>query len=164
METWNRRAFAAASGIDLDFVQDNQSLSVSTGTVRGLHFQSPPCAQDKLIRVLAGTILDVAVDIRQGSPSFGRWVAAELSAKNRQQLLVPIGFAHGFVTLEPDTIVAYKVSNHYSKENDLGIRWNDPDIAVDWPLPPSGAVLSEKDAALPFLRDISPLFTWRAAL
>jgi dTDP-4-dehydrorhamnose 3,5-epimerase len=156
-EVYSRKAFAEA-GIALDFLQDNHSLSAQVGTLRGLHFQSAPFAQDKLVRVPRGRILDVAVDIRKSSPTFGRHVAVELSAENWRQLLVPIGFAHGFVTLEPDTEVMYKVTNYYSAANDLGLAWDDPDIGVAWPLPPGGAVLSDKDRKHPRLRDLPGIF------
>ncbi len=156
-EVYNRKAFAEA-GIALDFVQDNHSLSAQPGTVRGLHFQSPPFAQHKLVRVPRGRILDVAVDIRRSSPTFGRHVTVELSAENWRQLLVPIGFAHGFATLEPDTEVIYKVSDYYSAANDLGLAWDDPDLGIAWPLPPGGAVLSDKDRTHPRLRDLPAIF------
>lgn len=151
-ETYNRRAFLDA-GIDLDFVQDNHSLSISAGTVRGLHFQAPPYAQDKLIRVVKGRIFDVAVDIRRSSPTFGKYVTAEISADEWNQILIPIGFAHGLCTLEPETEVSYKVTNYYSAEHDLGVRWNDPQIGIDWPTDENDAQLSDKDKALPFLED-----------
>ena len=151
-ETYNKKAFAEA-GIDLDFVQDNHSLSVNAGTIRGLHFQSHPYAQDKLVRVVKGRILDVAVDIRRDSPTFGQYVAAEISADRWNQILIPIGFAHGLCTLEPDTEVVYKVTNYYSAKNDLGIRWNDPQIRIEWPVDEQHVQLSEKDKALPFLAD-----------
>jgi dTDP-4-dehydrorhamnose 3,5-epimerase len=156
-ETYNRSAFAAA-GIDLDFVQDNQSYSAQAGTVRGLHFQRPPFAQDKLVRVLRGAIFDVAVDLRRDSPSYGRHVAVELSAASGQQLLVPAGFAHGFCTLEPDTEVAYKVTAHYAPDHDGGLLWNDPDLAIFWPVGLDAALLSEKDRVLPRLAELSTPF------
>lgn len=151
-ETWNRRV------IDLDFCQDNMSMSASAGTVRGLHFQRPPHAQAKLVSVLAGRIIDVAVDIRVGSPTFGSHVAVELSALEGDQLLVPRGFAHGFCTLEPGTIVMYKVDGFYAPESDAGIFWADPDLAIRWPIPIEQAQLSPKDMKLPRLRDISSPF------
>ena len=151
-ETYNKQIFAEA-GIDLDFVQDNHSLSVNAGTIRGLHFQSHPYAQDKLVRVVKGRILDVAVDIRRASPTFGKYVSAEISADEWNQILIPIGFAHGLCTLEPNTEVVYKVTNYYSAKHDLGIRWNDPDIGIDWPVKDTEAHLSEKDRLLPVLKD-----------
>jgi dTDP-4-dehydrorhamnose 3,5-epimerase len=144
-ETYNAAQFKAG-GIAADFVQDNHSLSTQTGTVRGLHFQAPPFAQSKLVRVLRGAILDVAVDVRRTSPTFGKWVSAELSATNGVQIFVPRGFLHGFVTREPDTEIAYKVDNYYSKECDGAVLWNDPALAIDWGLPVGEALLSEKDA------------------
>jgi len=147
-ETWSRKGFAEA-GLDLDFVQDNQSLSAPVGTLRGLHFQSPPFAQDKLVRVTRGRILDVAVDIRASSPSFGQHVAVELSAENWRQVLVPIGFAHGFVTLEPDTEVIYKVTAPYAPQNDHGLAFDDPALGIDWRLPLSDLTLSDKDRKHP---------------
>lgn len=156
-ETWSRKAFAEA-GLDLDFVQDNQSLSAPVGTLRGLHFQSPPFAQDKLVRVTRGRILDVAVDIRASSPTFGKHVAVELSAENWRQLLVPIGFAHGFVTLEADTEVIYKVTAPYSPENDHGLAFDDPALGIDWRLPLSGLTLSDKDHKHPRLAEMLRYF------
>lgn len=158
-ETYQRAKFAEA-GVPDDFCQDNHSLSRPAGTIRGLHFQAPPHAQAKLVRCVRGSIWDVAVDIRRGSPTFGQWQAAELSAANGNQLYVPAGFAHGFVTLEPDTEVIYKVSAFYAPESDAGIRWDDPDIGLPWPLPASGPVLSGKDAVLPLLRDIMSPFDY----
>ena len=157
-ETYNRAAMAAA-GIDLDFIQDNQSLSALAGTIRGLHFQSPPFAQDKLVRVLRGAIYDVAVDIRRSSPTYGRHLGVELSAANMRQLLVPVGFAHGFVTLEADVEVAYKVTAPYSAADDLGLAWDDPDIGIHWPLGANEPALSDKDRRHPRLRDLAPVFT-----
>ena len=150
-ETYNKKVFAEA-GINLDFVQDNHSLSVHAGTIRGLHFQSPPYAQDKLVRVVKGRILDVAVDVRRASSTFGKHVSAEISADEWNQILIPIGFAHGLCTLEPDTEVVYKVTNYYSAKCDLGVRWNDPEIGINWPVPDTQAHLSEKDRHLPFLK------------
>ncbi len=144
-ETYNARAFKAA-GIGCEFVQDNQSYSAKRGTVRGLHFQAPPYAQAKLVRVLRGAIIDVAVDARKSSPSFGQWVKAELSAENGVQLFVPKGFLHGFVTLAPDTEVAYKVDAFYDGGSDGSVKWDDPDLGVEWGVDQSKAVLSEKDA------------------
>jgi dTDP-4-dehydrorhamnose 3,5-epimerase len=149
-ETFNRALFAEA-GIELDFVQDNHSRSVRAGTIRGLHFQTAPFAQDKLVRVTRGRILDVAVDIRRSSPTFGKYVTAEISADQWNQILIPVGFAHGFCTLEPDTEVIYKVSNYYSAKHDRGIRWNDPQIDIRWPVDEAKVHLSDKDKQLPFL-------------
>lgn len=150
VETYNARALAQ-HGITCAFVQDNHSLSRRKGTIRGLHFQLPPKAQAKLVRVLRGSILDVAVDIRRGSPTYGHSVTVELSDENGWQLYVPVGFAHGFCTLEEDTEVAYKVSEFYSPQDDAGLCWNDPDISIAWPVAPSDVVVSDKDAALPAL-------------
>ena len=157
-ETYNARRLAE-HGIVNVFCQDNQSLTRAPGTLRGLHFQRAPDAQAKLVRCLAGSIFDVAVDIRRGSPTFGRWVGIELSADNGRQLFVPVGYAHAFLTLEPDCMVAYKVDAFYSAECDSGISWNDPDIAIDWPLdgPPQ---LSAKDSALPPLAALDAEFDY----
>lgn len=156
-ETYHRKALLEA-GIDMEFVQDNQSLSAAAGTVRGLHFQLLPFAQGKLIRVTRGRILDVAVDIRRSSPTFGKHVAVELSEENWRQLLVPVGFAHGFITLAADTEVQYKVTNYYSAAHDMGIAWDDPDIAIDWGVPPGEAILSDKDRKHPRLREMPTVF------
>ncbi len=156
-EVYSQRAWEKA-GLHFTFVQDNHSLSRTTGTLRGLHFQSPPFAQDKLIRAVRGRILDVAVDIRRSSPTFGKHVAVELSAENWRQLLIPIGFAHGFVTLEPDVEVVYKTTAPYSAAHDRGIAWDDPAIAIDWRLPPEGPALSDKDRRWPHLKDAPEVF------
>jgi dTDP-4-dehydrorhamnose 3,5-epimerase len=150
METWNRRTFAGL-GLDHDFVQDNHSLSRECPVLRGLHFQIAPHAQVKLVRVVRGRILDVAVDIRQGSPTFGRHVSAELSAETGAMLLVPVGFAHGFVTREPDTEVVYKVTDYYAPDCDRGIAYDDPALGIDWQLDGVKPVLSEKDLRHPHL-------------
>ena len=158
-EVYSKPALAEA-GIDLDFVQDNHSLSGQRGTVRGLHFQQPPFAQDKLIRVVRGRVLDVAVDLRKGSPTYGQHVAVELSAENWKQLLVPVGFAHGFATLESDTEVLYKVTARYAPETDAGIFWSDPDLGIRWGIDPDEALLSEKDRKLPRLADLESPFVY----
>jgi len=157
-EVYNKQRLADA-GIVVDFVQDNHSRSVAAGTVRGLHFQAQPFAQAKLIRVVRGRIFDVAVDIRRSSPTFGRHVSVELSAENGQQLFVPIGFAHGFCTLEPDTEIEYKVSAYYSAPHDCGLSWNDPALDIAWPVDPTQAVLSDKDRRLPCLADLPEYFS-----
>ena len=141
----------AETGIDLNFVQDNHSYSAAKGVVRGLHYQLSPFAQDKLVRVIRGAILDVAVDIRKKSPTFGKWVSLEVSAEKWNQILVPKGFAHGFITLTEDTEVIYKVTDYYAPEHDRSIRFDDPAIGIDWPMPASGVQLSEKDEKAPLL-------------
>lgn len=151
-ETYNAKSFAEA-GIDLTFVQDNHSFSASKGVVRGLHYQLPSFAQDKLVRVTRGVILDVAVDIRKSSPTFGKWVALEVSAEKWNQILVPKGFAHGFMTLVENTEVIYKVTNYYSPEHDRSLRFDDPAIGIDWPIVSSGVQLSDKDSKAPLLAD-----------
>jgi dTDP-4-dehydrorhamnose 3,5-epimerase len=151
-ETYARRDFAAA-GIATDFVQDNEVLSVAAGTVRGLHFQSPPFAQAKLVRTVRGRILDVAVDLRRSSPSYRRHVAVELDDRGGEQLLVPAGFAHGYCTLQADTLVSYKVDKVYAPDYDHGIDWSDPSLGIAWPVDRASAVVSDRDRALPRLDD-----------
>ena len=150
MESWSKRKLEAA-GIDVEFVQDNQSYSAEKGTLRGLHYQLNPMCQAKLLRATRGTIFDVAVDIRKGSPQYGEWVGVELSAENKKQLFIPRGFAHGFITLTDDVEVQYKADNYYAPECDGNIRWDDPDIAVAWPIAPT--ILSAKDEKAPTLRE-----------
>jgi dTDP-4-dehydrorhamnose 3,5-epimerase len=158
-ETYSKRVLSD-HGIDLDFVQDNHSLSHAAGTIRGLHFQSPPHAQAKLVRCGRGALFDVAVDIRVDSPTYAQWVGYELSAENGRQLLVPAGFLHGFVTLVPDTEIVYKCSDFYAPDCDGAVRWDDPDLAVDWPLNGIDAAISDKDAAAPLMADFASPFTW----
>lgn len=156
METF-RASLLKEHGREISFVQDNQSRSWRPGTIRGLHFQTPPAAQAKLVRVVRGSILDVAVDIRRASPTYGRWVAATLTAESGHSLFVPRGFAHGFCTLEADTEVAYKCDAYYSPANDAGLNFADPTLAIDWPVTPDKAVVSAKDARLPPFADfVSP--------
>lgn len=155
VETWSRRAFADA-GLDVDFVQDNHAFSAEPGTVRGLHFQTAPHPQAKLLRALRGSILDVAVDIRTGSPTYGRWVSATLTAEVGEQLFVPRGFAHGYCTLTPDTEIAYKVDGLYAPATEGCVLWNDPDLSIDWP-DFAGSVLSDKDKLAPRLKDLAPV-------
>ncbi|WP_240414725.1 dTDP-4-dehydrorhamnose 3,5-epimerase [Paenibacillus periandrae] len=150
MESYNGKKFGE-QGIKHTFIQDNHSLSVETGVLRGLHYQLNPKAQTKLIRVTAGAIYDVVVDIRQSSPTFGQWLGVILSAANKRQLLVPQGFAHGFCTIVPNTEVLYKVDEYYSPEHDRGIAWNDPALAIDWPT--TTPILSDKDTRHPLLKD-----------
>jgi dTDP-4-dehydrorhamnose 3,5-epimerase len=158
-EVYSRRAWAEA-GLAFDFVQDNQSLSLCRGVIRGLHFQVPPFAQTKLVRVVRGRILDVAVDVRYGSPSFGRFVAAVLSAEQSDQLLVPKGFAHGFCTLEPSTEVAYKVDAFYEPGHDRGLLWSDPGLGIAWPVRPQDAILSDRDRRHPRLSELPRYFLY----
>jgi len=154
-ETWSRRAFEAA-GLDVDFVQDNQAFSARKGTIRGLHFQTAPHAQAKLVRVLRGAIFDVAVDVRPGSPTYGQWAAATLTAELGEQLFVPRGFAHGYCTLTDDTELFYKVDGLYAPQTEGGVLWNDPDLAIAWPLD-GEPMLSDKDRVLPRLKDMAPV-------
>lgn len=163
-EIYNKRDFAKV-GVTVEFVQDNHSFSAPRGTVRGLHFQLPPYAQDKLVRVVCGSIFDVAVDMRRDSPTFGQYASAILTAREGMQMFVPVGFAHGFCTLEPDTEVTYKVSNYYAPDHDAGVLWNDPDLGIAWPIAEEDAVLSEKDKVQPRFAELAerlPL-SWLAA-
>lgn len=159
-ESWSRRVMAE-HGLDFDFVQDNHSLSARTGTVRGLHFQAPPHAQAKLVRCGRGALFDVAVDIRRGSPTYGRWFGVDLTFENGRQLLVPTGFLHGFVTREPETEIVYKCTDYYAPDCDGAVRWDDPDIGIDWNIGETDPVLSDKDAAAPFLAAFDSPFTWQ---
>ena len=155
-ETYSRKQYLK-HGINDEFVQDNHSLSRQAGTLRGLHFQSPPSAQAKLVRCGRGAVFDVAVDIRQGSPGYGRWKGYELTADNGYQLYVPVGFAHGFLTLEPNSEIVYKCSDYYAPETEGTILWNDLDIGIKWPTDCS-PILSEKDTVAPLLRDLESPF------
>jgi dTDP-4-dehydrorhamnose 3,5-epimerase len=158
-EVYNKAALASA-GIDIEFVQDNHSVSTESGTVRGLHFQSPPFAQDKLVRVVRGAAFDVAVDLRRGSPTYGRYASAVLSAEAWNQIFLPKGFAHGFCTLEPETEVVYKISAYYAREYDNGVLWNDSDVGIRWPVAESEAILSDKDRRLPRLQELPEIFVY----
>ncbi len=156
-ETYNKRLLSE-HGIGLDFVQDNHSLSGAKGTIRGLHYQTPPYAQDKLVRVVRGAIFDVAVDLRKESPTLGKHVSAVISSEEWNQILVPIGFAHGFCTLEPNTEVIYKVTNYYAPDHDKGLLWNDPDLGIEWPVSAGEATLSDKDRQQPRFSELLDLF------
>ncbi|MDK3020793.1 dTDP-4-dehydrorhamnose 3,5-epimerase [Pseudodonghicola flavimaris] len=158
-ESWNRQTLAG-QGIDLDFVQDNHSLSARAGTIRGLHYQAPPHAQDKLVRCGRGALFDVAVDIRRGSPTYGQWFGQELSAENGRQMLIPRGFLHGFVTREPDTEICYKCTDYYAPDCDGAVRWDS--CGIDWDLT-SDPVLSDKDAAAIPLAGFDSPFSWEGA-
>lgn len=158
-ETYSVQALAKL-GIDDHFVQDNHSFSAFKGTIRGIHFQRGPHAQAKLVRCIRGSIVDYAVDLRRESPTYGTWVSAVLSAENGYQLYVPVGFGHAFVTLEPDVEVAYKVTDVYAPDCDGGVIWNDPTIGIDWPLPSTGAILSDKDKLLPTLDQFDSPFEY----
>ncbi|MEN0000298.1 MAG: dTDP-4-dehydrorhamnose 3,5-epimerase [Pseudomonadota bacterium] len=160
-ETYNA-AELARYGIATRFIQDNHSLSRKTGVIRGLHYQVPPFAQAKLVRVTRGRVLDVAVDIRKGSPTYAQWVALELSADKWNQLFIPEGFAHGFATLEPDSELLYKVSSQYSREHDRAIRFDDPQIGVDWQVADMQPIISQRDATAPVLADAENPFEYRA--
>ena len=159
VETYRKDTLENFLGYKINFCQDNESKS-SKGVLRGLHYQLPPFAQTKLVRVIKGKVLDVAVDIRKGSPSFGKYVSVELSEKNKKQLFIPRGFAHGFVVLEEDTVFAYKVDNYYSPNNDRGIIFNDNNLKIDWLLPSSKLKLSEKDKIQPTLNETVDLFEY----
>tara|TARA_R110002020_G_scaffold224599_1_gene434137 strand:+ start:10137 stop:10724 length:588 start_codon:yes stop_codon:yes gene_type:complete len=156
-ETFNARLYAEA-GISVDFVQDNESRSEAMGTLRGLHFQLPPYAQGKLVRCTRGRILDVIVDIRHGSPTFGRHTRVELSAEKGEQVYVPAGFAHGFCTLQPDCEISYKVTNYYEPQSDRGLAFDDPALDIDWPFPTGELVLSDRDRKHPRLSELGALF------
>jgi dTDP-4-dehydrorhamnose 3,5-epimerase len=156
-EIFNSQRFKE-HGLECDFVQDNHSYSREVGAIRGLHFQTPPFAQDKLVGCPRGALLDVAVDLRSGSATYGQYVCEELTPENGRQLFVPIGFAHGFCTLKPDTEITYKVSNYYAPDHDAGIAWNDSDLAIKWPVSSGDAKLSEKDQRLPFLKNAPEAF------
>lgn len=160
-EVWNRSVLAKA-GIALDFVQDNHSLSHAVGTVRGLHYQSPPHAQDKLVRAGAGTVFDVAVDVRRGSPTYGKWLGVELSAANGLQLLIPKGFLHGFVTRTPDAELLYKCTDIYAPECDGSVYFASPEIGIDWGIAPEAAILSDKDRAATRFADFDSPFVFEA--
>lgn len=158
-ETYSKKDLEAA-GIRAEFVQDNQSFSAAPGTMRGLHFQIAPFAQDKLVRVLRGSIWDVAVDIRRGSPTYGQHVAAEISAEKWNQIYIPVGFAHGMMTLEPDTEVFYKVTNFYAPDCDRGLLWNDPRLEIAWPIPGEKVTTSDKDGRHPGLDALPHYFSY----
>lgn len=158
-ESYSAKAFAE-HGIPTQFVQDNHSLSMTQATIRGLHFQAPPHAQAKLVRCVRGVLFDVAVDIRKGSPTYGQWFGVELSFENGKQLLVPAGFAHGFVTRAPETEIIYKCSDYYAQETEGAIAWDDPQVGIDWGLGDSAPVLSDKDANAPSLADLNSPFTF----
>lgn len=159
MESFRASVFEAEVG-SYTFVQDNSSMSAEAGTVRGLHFQLEPRVQGKLVSCTSGALLDVAVDIRNGSPTFGQFVAEELSAESGRQLWVPPGFAHGFCTLLPNTVISYKVTDYYSAEHDRGLAWDDPDVNIPWPVAPDSAVLSDKDRKQPTLANLGQVFQY----
>jgi dTDP-4-dehydrorhamnose 3,5-epimerase len=161
LETFRKTDFAEMD-IGCEFVQDNQAYSAQTGTIRGLHFQVPPHAQAKLVRVLRGAVYDAAVDLRRGSPSYGKWCGARLTAEGGEQIFVPAGFAHGYCTLEPDTLVAYKVDNYYAPQSEAGLIWNDPAIGVDWSIPPQSVLVSDKDGKLPSFGSFNTPFEMNA--
>jgi dTDP-4-dehydrorhamnose 3,5-epimerase len=161
-ELYSRKTLDAQN-LHLEFIQDNISLSTDRGVIRGLHFQTAPSEQTKLVSVLKGSVYDVAVDIRAGSPTYGQHIGATLSAENGLQMLVPRGFAHGFCTLEPDTLVMYKVDGYYDRERDFGLRWNDPALKIQWPVLPQNAMVSDKDREQPLLAELPRRFEYRGA-
>lgn len=161
-ETWSQKKFAAV-GLDDEYVQDNHTFSARRGTVRALHFQIPPFAQAKLVRCTRGAIFDVAVDIRRGSPTFGRHVSALMTAGDWCEVLIPVGFAHGYCTLEPETEVLYKVSDYYAPHHERGLLWDDPALGIDWPVDPAAAILSERDRGHPPLAELKDLFEYEGA-
>jgi dTDP-4-dehydrorhamnose 3,5-epimerase len=161
-EVFRSDEFAKRSG-PVEFVQENQSLSTRTGTIRGIHFQSHPAAQGKLVRCLAGKLFDVAVDLRRGSPTYGRWVSVILSPDENNQLWIPVGFGHGFCTLEPNSVISYRVTSYYSAANDKGVAWNDPQIGVNWPEAADPRTLSPKDRNQPQLSELADYFCLSAA-
>lgn len=156
-EVFRSNDFRAVAG-DVEFVQENQSLSCHSGTIRGIHFQSPPVAQGKLVRCLAGSLADFVVDLRKGSPTFGQWISAILSLEKSNQLWVPVGFGHAFCTLEPNSIISYRVTNYYSSDHDKGVAWDDPDIAIAWPDIADPGTLSAKDRQQPRLATLPTYF------
>ncbi|MEO6359662.1 MAG: dTDP-4-dehydrorhamnose 3,5-epimerase [Sphingomicrobium sp.] len=156
-ELFRSDTFAQHAGA-IDFVQDNQSLSVRPGTIRGIHFQSDPFAQGKLVRCLAGSVFDVAIDLRRGSPNYGRWIAVTLTPEQNNQLWVPVGFGHAFCTLAPSSLISYRVTNYYSAECDMGVAWDDPDIAIEWPTIADRDTLSAKDRSQPRLAHLPQYF------
>ena len=158
-ETYKKSALFEG-GIDCDFIQDNHAFSAAAGTVRGLHFQTPPFHQAKLVRVISGAILDVAVDVRTGSPTFGKFISVVISARDWNQIFIPVGFAHGLLTLEPDTEVLYKVTAEYSAGHDRGVRWNDPAIGIDWGTDEDSVILSDKDKLQPMLAELPDYFVY----
>ena len=161
-ETWNKKTLSA-QGIEIEFVQDNLSMSIETGTVRGLHSQLPPHGQAKLVRCARGRLFDVAVDIRRGSPRFGQWIGEDLSFENGKQVFIPMGFLHGFVTLEPNTEIMYKCSAFYAPDSDVSVRYDDPDIGIEWPFNRNAVVLSAKDDAGLAWADFSSPFIYEGA-
>jgi dTDP-4-dehydrorhamnose 3,5-epimerase len=159
-EIFRNKPFSERAG-DVEFVQDNQSLSIRTGTIRGLHFQTRPAAQGKLVRCLAGRLFDVVVDLRRNSSTYGKWISVELSPEENNQLWVPVGFAHGFCTLEPNSVISYRVTDYYSPDNDEGVAWDDPDIAVEWAAVADPDTLSVKDRQQPKLADLPAYFSMK---